>query len=58
MKLREKKCLVDNETLRQSDLQRMLKQNYEELSAVLESDYLPYLKPQTIAKIQTIVGRK
>lgn len=58
MKLQGEDGHVINVVLRPSDLQRRLKQNCEELSSVLESDYLPYLKPQTIARIQAIIGRK
>ena len=58
MALNDQQGPEGKETLSASEVRLRLKKNYEALSAVMESGYLPYLKPHTIARIEIIVRRK
>ncbi len=58
MKLEFEQRHVGKEDSSASEARRLLRKNYEELNAVMESGYLPYLNPAIITRMRAILGNK
>jgi hypothetical protein len=58
MELQNNQSSRGQDNLSAPEAQRQLRKNREELRAFMASGYVPYLKSETIARLQTLVARE